>query len=39
MEVNELAKLLEVFVPTILRDTRTAKAFMHKELDLAAPDA
>ena len=34
MEVAELAALLEVSVPTIVRDTRTAKAFLQKELDL-----
>ncbi len=34
MEVEELAALLEVSVPTIVRDTRTAKAFLQKELDL-----
>ncbi len=34
MEVEELATLLEVSVPTIIRDTRTAKAFLQKELDL-----
>jgi RNA polymerase sigma factor (TIGR02999 family) len=37
MEVDELANLLEVSVPTIVRDTRTAKAFLQNELDLAAP--
>ncbi len=38
MEVDELANLLEVSVPTIVRDTRTAKAFLQKELDLATPE-
>jgi len=37
MEVDELAKLLEVSVPTVVRDTRTAKAFLQRELDLPAP--
>ncbi len=32
MEVNDLAELLEVSVPTIVRDTRTAKAFLQKEI-------
>lgn len=36
MEVQELADLLEVSVPTVVRDTRTAKAFLQKELNLAA---
>jgi RNA polymerase sigma factor (TIGR02999 family) len=36
MEVEELAQLLEISVPTVVRDTRTAKAFLQKELDLAA---
>jgi RNA polymerase sigma factor (TIGR02999 family) len=34
MEVDELAELLGVSVPTIVRETRTAKAFLQKELDL-----
>lgn len=33
MEVEALAALLEVSVPTIVRDTRTAKAFLQRELD------
>jgi RNA polymerase sigma factor (TIGR02999 family) len=33
MEVEELAALLDVSVPTIVRDTRTAKAFLQRELD------
>ncbi|HWS27658.1 MAG TPA: ECF-type sigma factor [Xanthomonadales bacterium] len=37
MEVEELANLLEVSVPTVVRDTRTAKAFLQRELDLPAP--
>lgn len=32
MEVADLAELLEVSVPTIVRDTRTAKAFLQKEI-------
>lgn len=32
MEVTDLAELLEVSVPTIVRDTRTAKAFLQKEI-------
>lgn len=32
MEVEELADVLGVSVPTIVRDTRTAKAFLEKEL-------
>lgn len=36
MEVQELADLLEVSVPTVVRDTRTAKAFLQKELNLGA---
>ncbi len=36
MEVEELAALMEVSVPTIVRDTRTAKAFLQKELDLGS---
>jgi RNA polymerase sigma factor (TIGR02999 family) len=35
MEVDELAALLEVSVPTVVRDTRAAKAFLQKELDAA----
>ena len=34
MEVEDLAELLQVSVPTIVRDTRTAKAFLQRELDL-----
>ncbi|MBK9657889.1 MAG: sigma-70 family RNA polymerase sigma factor [Rhodanobacteraceae bacterium] len=33
MEVEDLAALLQVSVPTIVRDTRTAKAFLQRELD------
>ena len=33
MEVEALADLLQVSVPTIVRDTRTAKAFLQRELD------
>ena len=33
MEVDDLANLLQVSVPTIVRDTRTAKAFLMRELD------
>jgi RNA polymerase sigma factor (TIGR02999 family) len=32
MEVEELAQVLGVSVPTIVRDTRTAKAFLQREL-------
>lgn len=32
MEVEELADVLGVSVPTIVRDTRTAKAFLEREL-------
>ncbi|MGE4069716.1 MAG: ECF-type sigma factor [Lysobacterales bacterium] len=32
MEVEALAELLEVSVPTVVRDTRTARAWLHKEL-------
>jgi RNA polymerase sigma factor (TIGR02999 family) len=39
MEVQELADLLEMSVPTVVRDTRTAKAFLQKELNLATPDS
>jgi len=33
MEVEELAEVLGVSVPTIVRDTRTARAFLQAELD------
>ena len=33
MEVEELAQVLGVSVPTVVRDTRTAKAFLQRELD------
>ena len=33
MEVEDVARALDVSVPTIVRDTRTAKAFLQKELD------
>ncbi len=33
MEVEEVAEVLGVSVPTIVRDTRLAKAFLAKELD------
>ncbi len=36
MEVEEVARILNVSVPTIVRDTRTAKAFLQKELDQAS---
>ncbi|MDZ4813452.1 MAG: ECF-type sigma factor [Pseudomonadota bacterium] len=35
MEVEDVARALEVSVPTVVRDTRTAKAFLQRELDLA----
>lgn len=35
MEVEELADVLNVSVPTIVRDTRTARAFLQAELDAA----
>lgn len=34
MEVEDVARALGVSVPTIVRDTRTAKAFLQRELDL-----
>jgi RNA polymerase sigma factor (TIGR02999 family) len=34
MEVDDVAKALQVSVPTVVRDTRTAKAFLQRELDL-----
>lgn len=33
MEVEEVAQALDVSVPTVIRDTRTAKAFLQRELD------
>ena len=36
MEVEELAEVLGVSVPTIVRDTRTARAFLQAELDAAS---
>lgn len=36
MEVQDLADLLEVSVPTVVGNARTAKAFLQNELDLAA---
>lgn len=33
MEVEELAQALGVSVPTVVRDTRTAKAFLQRELE------
>ncbi len=36
MEVEDVARALEVSVPTVVRDTRTAKAFLQRELDLAS---
>lgn len=33
MEVEDVAKALDVSVPTIVRDTRTAKAFLQQQLD------
>jgi RNA polymerase sigma factor (TIGR02999 family) len=35
LEVDEVARILNVSVPTIVRDTRTAKAFLQRELDQA----
>ena len=33
MEVEDVARVLNVSVPTIVRDTRTAKAFLQRELE------
>lgn len=33
MEVDDVARALGVSVPTVVRDTRTAKAFLQRELD------
>lgn len=33
MEVEDVAKALDVSVPTVIRDTRTAKAFLQQHLD------
>lgn len=33
MEVEDVARALDVSVPTVVRDTRTAKAFLQRELD------
>jgi DNA-directed RNA polymerase specialized sigma24 family protein len=35
MEVEDVAKALQVSVPTVVRDTRTAKAFLQRELDMS----
>lgn len=35
MEIRDIAELLGVSEPTIKRDTRAAKAFLHRELSLA----
>jgi len=37
MEVEDVARALDVSVPTIVRDTRTAKAFLQRELDESTP--